>query len=117
MTDYEASLITRRPTRDQVRARRASLLTTVASGYPMTVRQVYYQATVHGLVAKTEQGYERVQADLVLLRKSGELPQYEICPTSTDVLFGRRRVELRGGDLSQGALGRCGLRRPGVARK
>jgi hypothetical protein len=40
MTDYEASLIARRhPTREQVRARRDALLTTVAAGYPMTVRQ------------------------------------------------------------------------------
>jgi hypothetical protein len=40
----------------------------------MTVRQVFYQATVHGLVPKTEAGYSMVQNDLVLLRRSGELP-------------------------------------------
>jgi hypothetical protein len=41
---------------------------------PMTVRQVFYQATVHGLVEKAESGYAKVQNDLVLMRKSGELP-------------------------------------------
>ncbi len=41
---------------------------------PMTVRQVFYQATVRGIVEKTEAGYAKVQTDLVLLRKAGELP-------------------------------------------
>jgi len=30
----------------------------------MTVRQVFYQATVHGLVEKAESGYAKVQTDL-----------------------------------------------------
>ena len=40
----------------------------------MTVRQVFYQATVRGLVEKAESGYAKVQSDLTLLRRSGELP-------------------------------------------
>jgi hypothetical protein len=40
----------------------------------MTVRQVFYQATVRNLVEKTEAGYAKVQTDLVLMRKAGELP-------------------------------------------
>jgi hypothetical protein len=40
----------------------------------MTVRQVFYQATVRGLVEKAESGYAKVQTDLTLLRRSGELP-------------------------------------------
>jgi hypothetical protein len=40
----------------------------------MTVRQVFYQATVHGLVEKAESGYAKVQNDLTLMRRSGELP-------------------------------------------
>jgi hypothetical protein len=39
----------------------------------MTVRQVFYQATVKGLVPKTEHGYAMVQNDLVVMRKAGEL--------------------------------------------
>ena len=46
----------------------------VAAQQPMTVRQVFYQATVRGVVEKTEAGYTKVQNDLVLMRRSGELP-------------------------------------------
>jgi hypothetical protein len=40
----------------------------------MTVRQCFYQATVHGLVEKAESGYAKVQHDLTLMRRAGELP-------------------------------------------
>ncbi len=40
----------------------------------MTVRQVFYQATVRGIIEKTEAGYTKVQTDLVLMRRSGKLP-------------------------------------------
>jgi hypothetical protein len=41
---------------------------------PMTVRQVFYQATVRDIVEETEHGYAKVQNDLVRLRRSGEMP-------------------------------------------
>jgi hypothetical protein len=41
---------------------------------PMTVRQVFYQATVRGLVQKEESGYDKVQTDLTKLRRAGEIP-------------------------------------------
>ena len=72
---YEASPIKRfRSTRSQVEARRSALIDIVAKMKPMTVRQVFYQATVHGLVEKTEAGYAKVQTDLVLLRRTNRLP-------------------------------------------
>ncbi|HEY8609856.1 MAG TPA: hypothetical protein VIL69_01035 [Roseomonas sp.] len=40
----------------------------------MTVRQVFYQATVQGLVDKTEQGYAKVKTDLGDMRRAGALP-------------------------------------------
>jgi hypothetical protein len=40
----------------------------------MTVRQVFYQATVHGLVEKAESGYAKVQVDLTKMRRDGSLP-------------------------------------------
>lgn len=43
-------------------------------GRPMTVRQVFYQATVRGLVEKAESGYGKVQADLTVMRRARELP-------------------------------------------
>lgn len=71
-----------RSTGAEVRARREALLAIVAEMKPMTVRQVYYQATVRGIVDKTEGGYGVVKHDLTLMRKAGSLP-YEWLADST----------------------------------
>jgi hypothetical protein len=72
---YETSPIKRlRSTKAEVEARREALLDIIDDGKPMTVRQVFYQATVHGLVEKAESGYHKVQTDLTLMRRAGELP-------------------------------------------
>ena len=72
---YQASPIKRgRSTKAEVEARRQGLYDIVKAMRPMTVRQVYYQATVHGIVDKTEAGYTKVQTDLVLMRRAGTLP-------------------------------------------
>ena len=72
---YVASHIKRgRSTKAEVEARRQGLYDIVKAMRPMTVRQVYYQATVHGIVDKTEAGYTKVQTDLVLMRRAGTLP-------------------------------------------
>jgi len=72
---YQASPIKRdRATREQVLGRRQHLYNIVAEMKPMTVRQVFYQASVRGVVGKTEAGYTKVQTDLVLMRRSGQLP-------------------------------------------
>ena len=63
-----------RVTRAELQRRREGLLAIVAEQRPMTVRQVFYQATVHGIVEKTEGGYRKVQVDLVEMRRSGLLP-------------------------------------------
>jgi hypothetical protein len=63
-----------RATRAEISARREALIEIIAAMRPMTVRQVFYQATVHGLIEKTENGYAKTQTDLVVLRKAGELP-------------------------------------------
>ena len=73
---YQASHIKRRSTRAEVEARRNALLAIVAAMHPMTVRQVFYQATVHGIVEKSEAGYKKVQTDLVLMRRAGVLPYH-----------------------------------------
>ena len=41
---------------------------------PATVRQIFYLASVRGIVTKDEGGYDRVQIDLVEMRRSGQLP-------------------------------------------
>jgi hypothetical protein len=63
-----------RATKAEVEHRRDHLLDIIARMKPMTVRQVFYQATVRGLVEKSEGGYTKVQTDLVQMRRAGRLP-------------------------------------------
>jgi|SRR4051794_7809904 hypothetical protein len=72
---YQASPIKRnRATKAEVEYRRLRLVGIIAEMQPMTVRQVFYQATVHNLVEKSEAGYNKVQTDLVQMRRVGDLP-------------------------------------------
>jgi hypothetical protein len=72
---YEASPIKRnRATKADVETRRKAFAKIVAEGQPMTVRQIFYQAAVRGLIEKTEAGYAKVQTDLVQMRRSRALP-------------------------------------------
>jgi hypothetical protein len=76
-TTYQASPIKprrHRATNAEVKERREVLLEIIDAGRPMTVRQAFYQATIRGLVEKEESGYTKVQVDLTLMRRSGELP-------------------------------------------
>lgn len=74
-TVYQASRIKRiRATRSEVDERRLGLWRIVSAMKPMTVRQVFYQATVKNLVEKSEAGYSKVQTDLVQMRRAGTLP-------------------------------------------
>jgi hypothetical protein len=77
MAAYQTSHIKRRrSTKAEVEARRETLLDIIGEMQPMTVRQVFYQATVRGLVEKAESGYAKVQTDLTILRRAGELPYH-----------------------------------------
>ena len=70
METYQTSHIKRnRSTKAEVEARRAALYGIVRAMKPMTVRQVFYQATVAGIIEKSEAGYNKVQTDLVQMRK------------------------------------------------
>ena len=72
---YQASHIKRtRSTKAEVERRRLELRAIVEAMRPMTVRQVFYQATVKGIVEKSEAGYAKVQSTLTLMRRDGELP-------------------------------------------
>ena len=46
----------------------------------MTVRQLYYRAEVEGLpgIDKTESGYDKIQRQVLLLRRTGLLPYRHI---------------------------------------
>ncbi|WOH55042.1 hypothetical protein [Bradyrhizobium sp. BWC-3-1] len=72
---YQASPTKRtRATKAEMQERRSALYDIVTAMRPMTVRQVFYQATVRDIVEKSEAGYTKVQTDLVQMRKAGELP-------------------------------------------
>jgi hypothetical protein len=58
----------------EVEQRRQSFFEIVLEMRPMTVRQVFYQASVRGIVDKSDAGYNEVQTDLVEMRRAGVLP-------------------------------------------
>ena len=60
---------TKRATKAEMEERRRLLAGIVNAIKPCTVRQVFYQATVQGVVEKTEAGYDKVQRALVELRR------------------------------------------------
>jgi hypothetical protein len=63
-----------RATKAEVEGRRDHLLDIISKMKPMTVRQLFYQATVRNIVEKSEAGYTKVQTDLVQMRRAGVLP-------------------------------------------
>jgi hypothetical protein len=72
---YEASPIKRfRSTKAEMQDRRQALHAIVDEMKPMTVRQVFYQATIKGIVEKSEAGYAKVQVTLADMRRDGVLP-------------------------------------------
>jgi hypothetical protein len=58
--------------------RAEALINIVFEISPCTVRQVFYQATVRGVIEKTEAGYGKVQRLLVPLRRDGEIDYSDI---------------------------------------
>ena len=84
---YAASPIKRhRSTKAEVATRRYRLYEIVKAMRPMTVRQVFYQASVRGIVEKSEAGYNVVQTDLVLMRRAGFTRRVGAHHTRTDFL-------------------------------
>jgi len=86
-------------------------LAIVRAGQPMTVRQLFYQATIRGLVEKEENGYQKVQTDLTVMRRAGDLPYHWLADNTQWQRKPRtfRRpsgsIERDSAPLSQGALG------------
>ena len=71
---YKASPIKKpvraaRSTKAEMAQFRSDLLDIASEMQPMTVRQVFYQATVRGFVDKSEAGYNKVQVSLVQMRR------------------------------------------------
>jgi hypothetical protein len=103
MTTYQASA-----TKAEVEARREALLDIIEAGRPMTVRQVFYQATVRGLVEKAESGYGKIQTDLTIMRRAGDALRLARRWQRKPQTFGqatKKRAAIVGG--SKGETGRC----------
>ena len=63
-----------RANKDEMGERRDELYRIVEEMQPMTVRQVFYQATVRGIVDKNEKSYAKVQQVLAKMRRDETLP-------------------------------------------
>ena len=78
---YEASPIKRnRATRDEMAERAEFLIAYAAEQNPVTVRQLYYRAEITHLpgIDKEEGSYNKIQRQVLLLRRAGELPYENI---------------------------------------
>lgn len=79
MTVYQASPFKRRrATKDEMEARAEFLIAYAKEHAPVTVRQLFYAATVADVpgIEKTEGGYSKVQAQCLDLRRAGRLPYH-----------------------------------------
>jgi hypothetical protein len=65
----------RRATREEMEERARFLIHYAAQHGPVTVRQLYYQAEVHGApgIDKTESGYDKIQRQVLDLRRAARL--------------------------------------------
>src|SRR4051812_32348022 len=52
---------------------------------PITIRGLYYQATVEGLVPKTELACRQIERRVLKLRRSGAIPYYLISDESMSI--------------------------------
>lgn len=76
---YQASPIKRRrATKGEMEDRAAFLIAYALKHEPVTVRQLFYAATVAGIpgIEKSEAGYNKVQAQCLELRRAGRLPYH-----------------------------------------
>ena len=74
-----------RATRAEMSAR-ADFVIDFADRYaPVSVRQIFYAASVAGLIEKTERGYAKNQSQVLKLRRAGRLPQAHIVDMSRRV--------------------------------
>jgi hypothetical protein len=62
-----------RPLSPEVTERRRQITEMAERFQPASIRQLYYQAEVAGLVPKTNAGYRKVQHDILVLRQQGDI--------------------------------------------
>jgi hypothetical protein len=92
-THYENGRNKHRRLKSETEEFERALLNIVEEQYPMTVRQIYYQAVVRGLVKKTDQGYNDVELALVRMRKAFLGVVKDCIPLDPDwIVDGSRRI-------------------------
>jgi 5S rRNA maturation endonuclease (ribonuclease M5) len=83
---YGTSTVRRRRSREEIERLDATLTEVVYETAPATIRQVFYQAVVRGLVPKDEtRGYRAVQRRLLKLREEGVIPYGHITDNARTV--------------------------------
>ncbi len=106
--------IKHRSTNEEIAHRRAVMLATIkpfAAVAPVTVRQIYYQMSVHhpDMIANNDNGYDMTADDMKWLRETGKLPyehvvdntrrciegyHYDSVPDALDWLVNRYRPNI-----------------------
>lgn len=82
-TVYQASTIKRkRATKAEMQEREDFVAEFAKQFAPVTVRQVFYAATVHGIVEKTEDGYTKIQQMCLNSRRNGTISYHHIADNS-----------------------------------
>lgn len=68
----------RRATKDEMEERAVFLIDYACRNAPVTVRQLFYAATVAGVsgISKDDNGYNKVQIQVLELRRSGRMPYH-----------------------------------------
>lgn len=80
---YQASTIKRkRATKAEMQERKDFVAEFAKQYAPVTVRQVFYAATVHGIVEKTEDGYSKIQQMCLSGRRDGTISYHHIADNS-----------------------------------
>jgi len=83
MTAYEAGLLKRnRATNAEMQVRGDFLVNYANEHGPVTVRQLFYAATVAGLIEKDDAGYGKVQTQVLKLRRGGIMPYSAIADST-----------------------------------
>ena len=72
----------KRATKAEMQERRAFAVDFCREFSPVSVRGVYYQATVRNLVEKTEKGYKKIQREVLQARREKQIPYWQVTDNS-----------------------------------
>jgi hypothetical protein len=72
----------KRATKEEMQERREFVVDFCREFAPVSVRGVYYQATVRKLVEKTEGGYKKIQREVLNARRNGDVPYWQVSDNS-----------------------------------